>query len=116
MHQQQRGRPRRLMTRAAAVTGRGALVSALCAVGVSSPAMGSAHTPVARAAAGQHQQAGSCRLGNGNKHVVDLTYDNVHFFRDNPNVLTLSDAMPGNGAIIVGCDMLALVVIGSYRG
>jgi hypothetical protein len=27
-----------------------------------------------------------CRLGNGVKHVVQLTFDNVHFFRDNPNV------------------------------
>ena len=30
--------------------------------------------------------ASSCQLGNGVKHVVKLMFDNVHFFRDNPNV------------------------------
>src|SRR6202000_2990434 len=28
----------------------------------------------------------SCHLGNGVKHVVTLVFDNVHYFRDNPNV------------------------------
>jgi hypothetical protein len=82
------------MTRAAAVTGRGALVSALCVVGISSPAMGSARPAVARAATVQHQQASSCHLGNGIKHVVDLTFDNVHFFRDNSNVPSDLQMMP----------------------
>lgn len=36
-------------------------------------------------------------------------------FRANPNVLTASDALPGVGAIVVGCAMLALMVIASYR-
>ena len=27
-----------------------------------------------------------CQLGHGIKHVIELTFDNVHFFRDNPNV------------------------------
>ncbi|HEY1004431.1 MAG TPA: hypothetical protein VGD83_32820, partial [Streptosporangiaceae bacterium] len=30
--------------------------------------------------------ASSCHLGNGVKHVVNLVFDNVHYFRDNPNV------------------------------
>ena len=35
----------------------------------------------------QQDPAGNgCHLGNGVKHVVQLTFDNVHFFRDNPNV------------------------------
>ena len=46
MHQQQPGRLRRPMFRAAAVTGCGTLVSALCMIGVTSPAMGSAGRPV----------------------------------------------------------------------
>ena len=36
----------------------------------------------------------SCHLGNGVKHVVQLTFDNVHFFRDNPNVPSDLEMMP----------------------
>jgi hypothetical protein len=36
----------------------------------------------------------SCQLGNGVKHVVELTFDNVHFFRDNPNVPSDLEMMP----------------------
>ncbi|HEV2452504.1 MAG TPA: hypothetical protein VGS62_11335, partial [Streptosporangiaceae bacterium] len=35
-----------------------------------------------------------CQLGNGIKHVVQLTFDNVHFFRDNPNVPSDLQMMP----------------------
>ncbi len=38
--------------------------------------------------------AGSCQLGNGVKHVVEITFDNVHFFRDNPNVPSDLELMP----------------------
>jgi hypothetical protein len=37
---------------------------------------------------------GSCQLGNGVKHVIDLTFDNVHFYRDNPNVPSDLELMP----------------------
>ncbi len=37
---------------------------------------------------------GACRLGHGVKHVIDLTFDNVHFFRDNPNVPSDLELMP----------------------
>jgi hypothetical protein len=47
----------------------------------------SARTPAAPA-------AGSCHLGNGVKHVIELTFDNVHFFRDNPNVPSDLEQMP----------------------
>jgi hypothetical protein len=36
----------------------------------------------------------SCQLGNGVKHVIQLTFDNVHFFRDNPNVPSDLELMP----------------------
>ena len=36
----------------------------------------------------------TCHLGNGVKHVVQLTFDNVHFFRDNPNVPSDLEMMP----------------------
>jgi hypothetical protein len=38
--------------------------------------------------------ASSCDLGNGVKHVVEITFDNVHFFRDNPNVPSDLELMP----------------------
>src|ERR1022692_4111590 len=91
MHHQQPGRLRRPMARAAALTGCGALVSALCLISVTAPAMASASH---RAAAQRHGQPSACHLGNGIKHVVDLTFDNVHFFRDNPNVPSDLQMMP----------------------
>src|SRR5690348_5683393 len=38
--------------------------------------------------------ASTCQLGNGITHVVQLTFDNVHFFRDNPNVPSDLEMMP----------------------
>ena len=38
--------------------------------------------------------AGSCDLGNGVKHVVVITFDNVHYFRDNPNVPSDLEQIP----------------------
>ncbi len=89
MHQQQPGRLRRPLFRATAVTGCGALVSALAVIGITAPATASAARPAARDA-----QASACHLGNGIKHVVNLTFDNVHFFRDNPNVPSDLQMMP----------------------
>ncbi len=36
----------------------------------------------------------SCHLGNGVKHVVEITFDNVHYFRDNPNVPSDLEMLP----------------------
>jgi hypothetical protein len=48
-------------------------------------------------AAPARQPAGStsaCHLGNGVRHVINITFDNVHFFRDNPNVPSDLEQMP----------------------
>src|SRR5437773_5126430 len=37
---------------------------------------------------------GGCQLGNGVQHVVTIVFDNVHFFRDNPNVPSDLEQMP----------------------
>src|SRR5262249_32149842 len=44
---------------------------------------------------GQQQKAAitpppspNCHLANGIQHVIELTFDNTHFNRDNPNVLS----------------------------
>jgi hypothetical protein len=49
----------------------------------------------------------SCHLGNGVKHVIEITFDNVHYFRDNPNVPSDLEMMPnllnfilGNGTLL----------------
>ena len=64
-------------------------------MGVSAPGLASAVRPAAGASAAANPQAGSsCRLGNGVKHVIEITFDNVHFFRDNPNVPSDLQMMP----------------------
>jgi hypothetical protein len=35
-----------------------------------------------------------CHLANGVKHVIEITFDNVHFLRDNPNVPSDLELMP----------------------
>ena len=83
---------RRLAVRAAAVTGCASLLSALAVAGATP---GSASTGKPLVPVTQHDQAGSaCQLGNGVKHVIELTFDNVHFFRDNPNVPSDLQMMP----------------------
>ena len=37
---------------------------------------------------------GTCELGNRVKHVIEITFDNIHFFRDNPNVPSDLEMMP----------------------
>ncbi|HEY3087345.1 MAG TPA: hypothetical protein VGJ59_04695 [Jatrophihabitantaceae bacterium] len=50
-----------------------------------------AATPTAGAAPAR---SSSCQLGNGVQHVVNIVFDNVHFFRDNPNVPSDLEQMP----------------------
>jgi hypothetical protein len=38
--------------------------------------------------------AHGCDMGNGVKHVIEITFDNVHFLRDNPNVPSDLELMP----------------------
>ena len=90
MPQQQRG-GRRVAVRAAAAAVSAALASALCVVGIAGQGLAAARRP----APARHSAAdSSCHLGNGVKHVVMLQFDNVHFFRDNPNVPSDLQMMP----------------------
>jgi hypothetical protein len=82
---------RRLRARVAAAAVSAAAMTALCVVGVTTPGLASAsHAAAAR----QHEAVNSCHLGKGIKHVVMLEFDNVHFFRDNPNVPSDLQMMP----------------------
>jgi hypothetical protein len=48
----------------------------------------------ARPASARVLSTGSCHLGNGITHVVQIGFDNVHYFRDNPNVPSDLQMMP----------------------
>lgn len=51
-------------------------------------------TPASTNNAAANATPTGCTLGNGVSHVVDIMFDNVHFFRDNPNVLSDLEQMP----------------------
>jgi hypothetical protein len=85
--QQSSGGSRRKRLIAASVTGT--LVGALCVIGATTASLAS--TPKANSAS---DHGNSCHLANGIKHVVQIGFDNVHFFRDNPNVPSDLELMP----------------------
>jgi hypothetical protein len=85
-----RGLLSRRGTRVTAVLGSGALLAGLAMAVPASAATGS---PAARQASAHPAPAG-CRLANGIKHVVQIGFDNVHFFRDNPNVPSDLEMLP----------------------
>jgi hypothetical protein len=64
-------------------------LAALVGAAVSASALGGQ-----KATAISPPPSSSCQLGNGIKHVIELTFDNVHFNRDNPNVLSDLEQMP----------------------
>jgi hypothetical protein len=47
-------------------------------------------------------RASGCQLGNGIKHVIEITFDNVHYNRDNPKVLSDLEQMPALTGFITG--------------
>ena len=68
---------------------------AACAATVSSGAAAiSGSDAAAGAPAHRRSAANACHLANGVKHVISLVFDNVHFFRDNPNVPSDLEQMP----------------------
>jgi hypothetical protein len=77
--------------RVTAVAGSAALLGTLGLAGTSMAATGAAAKAARPAAAADNS---SCHLGNGIKHVVTLMFDNVHYFRDNPNVPSDLELMP----------------------
>ena len=101
-----RGRGARQATwlRVTAAVSSAALLGSLGLAGTSMAATGAAAKAAKPAAAAD---TSSCRLGNGVKHVVEITFDNVHYFRDNPNVPSDLELMPnllnfftGNGTFL----------------
>jgi len=77
-------RSRALLSAASVVLASGAGVGVLAPTASARPA----DSPSA------HTSSGSCHLGNGVKHVIEITFDNVHFFRDNAQVPSDLEQMP----------------------
>ena len=97
-----RGTRRPRSRRIAAVAASAALLAGLGVAGAGAASAAPA-VPAGKADGGP----ASCQLGNGVKHVVKLMFDNVHFFRDNPNVPSDLELMPnllnffaGNGTLL----------------
>jgi hypothetical protein len=96
---------REALLRVTAAASSAALLGTLGLVGTSMAA--SAQTARAAQKAAGDTPGSSCHLGNGIKHVVTIMFDNVHYFRDNPNVPSDLELMPnllnfftGNGAFL----------------
>src|SRR5512146_2887310 len=94
---------RAVWLRTTAAAGSAALLGTLGLAGTSMAAAGATVNAKAAAPAAD----ASCHLGNGVKHVVTLVFDNVHYFRDNPNVPSDLEQMPnllnfftGNGTFL----------------
>ncbi|HZZ54440.1 MAG TPA: hypothetical protein VFE26_09190, partial [Trebonia sp.] len=77
--------------RITAIAGSAALLAGLGIAGTVGTAHAAASSPAAEKTG---SSTVSCKLGNGIQHVVQLTFDNVHFFRDNPNVPSDLQLMP----------------------
>jgi len=69
-------------------------VSTAVAAVLTVAATGAAGRTGSGAAAASPAFTSSCHLGNGVKHVIEITFDNVHYNRDNPNVLSDLEQMP----------------------
>jgi hypothetical protein len=79
----------RVTTVASSATLLGTLGLAGTSMAATGAAASAATTASTAASAGS-----SCHLGNGIKHVVTVVFDNVHYFRDNPNVPSDLELMP----------------------
>lgn len=81
---------RRLIGAVSATATAGAMIaSGLAVAGTVSPTAYAAKAKIAR-----QQDERSCHLANGIKHVVQIGFDNVHYYRDNPNVPSDLEMMP----------------------
>ena len=77
------------------VTAAASSAALLGTLGLAGTSMAATAKPAKAAArADTTSTSASCRLGHGVKHVVELTFDNVHYFRDNPNVPSDLEMMP----------------------
>src|SRR5579863_5944212 len=86
-------RRRWITGRAVAIGGCAALLGGFALAAPATPGLAATTGRAARATFHATPDT-TCHLGNGIKHVVEITFDNVHFFRDNPNVLSDMEMLP----------------------
>src|SRR6516162_4073303 len=79
--------------RAVTISGCAALLGGIALAGSASPGLAATKAPAAHPVS-QVMATNACHLGNSVKHVIQITFDNVHFFRDNPNVPSDLEMMP----------------------
>src|ERR1700726_626857 len=89
---QHKGR-RWISRRAIAIGGGASPPGGFAPAGPAGPGRGAATAGTARVSF-HAMTDNTCQLGHGIKHVVQITWDNVHFFRDNPNVPSDLELMP----------------------
>ena len=89
-----RGRAGAWLPARAVAVASAATVGALALTGAVAPGMAFAARAGQARGAALSDPSGGCQLGNGVKHVVQIVFDNVHFFRDNPNVPSDLQLMP----------------------
>jgi hypothetical protein len=73
---------------------KAALAASILAVAAALAAVAGTGAFASAAAAQPTSDASSCHLGNGVRHVVEILFDNTHYNRDNPNVLSDLEQMP----------------------
>src|ERR1700688_2169145 len=76
------------------VTAAASSAALLGTLGLAGTSMAATATAAKVATRADTTSTSTCHLGNGVKHVVELTFDNVHYFRDNPNVPSDLEQMP----------------------
>jgi hypothetical protein len=84
------GNRSRSVRRITTLVGVATLITGFGAAVATSPV----HASVSSTATTVTAATSGCQLGNGVKHVVQITFDNVHFFQDNPNVPSDLQLMP----------------------
>src|SRR6201986_4155381 len=80
--------------RVAAAAGSATLLGPLGLAGAPMAATRAAARTPTHARTAAPADSSSCHLGHGIKHVVTLVFDNVHYFRDNPNVPSDLEQIP----------------------
>ena len=84
----------RSFSRIPVFVGVAALIAGFGTAAAMSPVRAATASPAIKAVTESDSTVKGCQLGNGVKHVVQITFDNVHFFRDNPNVPSDLELMP----------------------
>ena len=99
---------RRLVGVVTATGAAGAMIaSSLALSGALSGTAQAARTTAAQVARHHSHGSNSCHLAHGIKHIVQIAWDNIHYYRDNPNVPSDLQMMPnllnfieGNGTML----------------